>query len=209
MKYTSLLLTTFGLWFLLGCSRTSTTDKGTPPGSPPQPQAPLSRAEPVEALTQPKTKSLLEAARSGNVNDVKVYVRRDPEALHRPNNWGFYPIHLAADHGHSEVIRVLLRAGADVNMPHLKVQATPLQYAAMQGHLDAVRTLIAAGARVDSVDIAGRTPLMWAAWKGQGPVVQELLRHGADVSRRNKTGGTALRYAEQNGHAHIAELLRR
>jgi ankyrin repeat protein len=209
MKHAPFLLTTFGLWFLLGCGRNSTTDKGEPPRSPPPPQAPLSGAVPVEELKAPTTRSLLEAVRVGNVNDVKVHLRRDPEALRRPNKWDLYPIHLAADHGHSEVIRVLLRAGADVNMPHPRVQATPLQYAATQGHLDAVRTLIAAGARVDSVDIEGRTPLMWAAWKGQGPVVQELLEHGADVSRKNKRGGTALYYAEKYGHAKVAELLRR
>jgi uncharacterized protein len=209
MRHALLLLTTFGLWFLLGCGRKSTDDNGAPPRSPPQPQAPLSKAEPVEELKEPTTKSLLAAAMRGNVNDVKVYVRRDPEAVRRPDAEGFYPIHRAAGQGHSEVIRVLLRAGADVNTPHANVQATPLEYAAMHGHVDAARTLIAAGARVDSVDSQGRTPLMWAAWKGQGPVVQELLKHGADVSRTNKTGGTALRYAEQKGHAQVAELLRK
>jgi ankyrin repeat protein len=209
MKHVSLFLTAFGLWFFVGCRWNPTGDPGAPARATPPPQAPQSRAERVEELKEPTTKDLRAAAMRGNVNDVKVYVQRDPEAVRRPDAQGFYPIHRAADQGHSEVIRVLLGAGADVNTPHATVQATPLEYAAMNGHLDAVRTLMAAGAMVDSVDIAGRTPLMWAAWKGKAEVVQELLKHGADVSRKNKTGGTALYYAEQNGYAQIAELLRK
>jgi ankyrin repeat protein len=208
MKYALVLLTTFGLWFVLGCGRNSTGEHGAPPASTPPPQAPLSRAEPGEGLKKLTTKDLRTAAMRGNANDVEVWVRRDPEAVRRPDAEGLYPIHRAADQGHSEVIRVLLRAGADVNTPHATVQATPLEYAAMNGHLDAVRTLIAAGATVDSVDNKGLTPLMWAAKKGQGQVVQELLKHGADVNRKTKTGWTALRYAEQNGHPELSELLR-
>jgi ankyrin repeat protein len=209
MKHAFLFLTAFGLWLLLGCSRKATDDKEAPPHSPPQPQPPLSRAAPGEKPRGPSTKSLLQATVRGNVNDVTVCVERDPEAVHRPNAEGFYPIHLAAEQGHSEVIRVLLRAGADVNTPHPKVQATPLQYAAMHGHLDAVRTLLAAGARVDSVDNIGRTPLMWAASEGRGEVVQELLKHGAKANCTTKAGWTALRYAEDKGHAQVAELLRK
>jgi ankyrin repeat protein len=208
MKHAPHLLTTLGLWFLLGCSRNSAGD-GAPPRSLPQPQAPLSRAEPIEELKKPTTQSLFEADMRGNVNDVKVYVERDPQAVRRPNPVGLFPIHLAAQQGHSEVIQVLLRAGADVNTPHVKVRATPLQYAATHGHVDAMRTLLAAGARVDPVDSQGRTPLMWAAREGHRQIVQELLKHGADVSCTTKTGWTALRYAQENGHTQVAELLRK
>jgi len=201
MKHASLLLTTFGLWFLVGCSRNSPGDNKTPPASPPQPQAPLSRAEPVEELKEPTTKSLIEAARLGNVNDVKVYLRRDPEAVRRPDAAGFVPIHYAAERDRSEVIRVLLRAGSDVNAPHPKVKATPLQYAAAHGHLDAVRTLIAAGAKVDSADSNGRTPLAWAAWKGKAQVVQELLKHNAAV------GFLPIHLAAGRGHGEVIQVL--
>ncbi len=209
MKHAPLLLTLFVLWSLLGCGRKPTDDNLAPPPPPSQPQAPLAGAETGAKPRAAATKSLLQAAVRGDVNDATVALGRDPEAVCRPNAEGFYPIHLAAERGHSEVIRVLLRAGADVNTPHPTVQATPLQYAAMHGHLDAVRTLLAAGARVDPVDSHGLTPLMWAAWKGHVQVVQELLKHGADVHCKTKTGWTALRYAEQKGHAQVAELLRK
>jgi len=217
MKHALLLLAAFGLSFPLGCGRKATDEKVAPPVStaPPQPsspqqEAPLSRARPAQGLKGPRTQTLYQAAANGNVNDVKLHIQRDPETVRRPTPAGMFAIHLAAGRGHSEVIRVLLGAGADVNTPHPEVQATPLQYAAQGGHLDAVRTLLDAGAKTDPADRYGRTPLMWAALEGHGPVVQELLRRGADVNAKTKTGGwTALRYAEDKGHTAVAELLRK
>ena len=36
--------------------------------------------------------------------------------LQLPNNGGFTPLHVAAKHGHYEVVQVLIRHGADVNV---------------------------------------------------------------------------------------------
>ena len=207
MKRTFLILATLGPLLVLGCGLKKPSENPGPAASAPaQPLA--SPTRPVDELKEPKTKDLFQASSLGNVNDVKVFLRRDPEAIRRPNGIGLFPIHLAADQGRSEVIPVLLAAGADVNTPHPMVQATPLQYAATGGHLDAVRTLLDAGARVDAVDSVGRTPLMWAAWKGKEDVVQELLKRGANAKATTETGWTALRYAEQGGHTQIVELLK-
>jgi ankyrin repeat protein len=154
-----------------------------------------------------KTKDLAAAVTVGNVNDVKIFLQRDPEAIHRTGANDMVPIQLAADYGHSEIIQLLLQAGADVNAPHVKVQATPLQYAAEAGRLDAVRVLLAAHAKVDAVDNQGRTPLMWAATKGQVPVIQELLQHGADANLQAHNGWTALKFAQQQGNPQAVELL--
>ncbi len=206
MKHTLLVLTTLGP-LLLGCGPEKPA--GTPTSAPSAPAQPRgSPTRPADELKEPKTKDLLQAASLGSVNDVKVFLRRDPEAIRRPNAIGLYPIHLAADQGRSEVIPILLAAGADVNTPHPEVRATPLQYAAAGGHLDAVRTLLDAGAKIDAVDSVGRTPLMWAASKGNEEVVQELLKRGADAKSTTNTGWTAQRYAEQGGHTRVVELLK-
>src|SRR4051794_4475109 len=106
---------------VVGCARRDTGEKPAPMPSPTaqsKPSAP--KAEPVEQLQEAKAKTLIQAAMRGNVDDVKIHLRRDPESLNRPDDSGMLPIHRAADQGHSEVIRVLLRAGADVNTPHAK-----------------------------------------------------------------------------------------
>ena len=48
--------------------------------------------------------------------------------------------------GHLEVVRALIAAGADVNLPN-KDGLTALILAAKKGHLEVVQVLIAAGAK--------------------------------------------------------------
>jgi ankyrin repeat protein len=207
MKHAHLLLPTIGLSLLLGCSRNPAEKPAPPPSSSVVPAESPPQGKTVEPLPTPTTKDLADAVSAGNVNDVKIFLQRDPQAIHRTGKDGMLPIHLAADRGYSEIIQLLLQAGADVNAPHETVRATPLQYAAEFGRLDAVRTLLAANAKVDAVDSQGRTPLMWAAMKGRVPVIRELLQHGADPNLQTPTGGTALKMAQKQGNTEAVELL--
>ncbi|MBS0204831.1 MAG: ankyrin repeat domain-containing protein [Planctomycetes bacterium] len=204
-----------GLLLALGCGRHDAVqnphrieESQAPPQSVPTVAASPVKSDPVEELEQPKTTSLMQAASEGNLNDVKFHLRRDPEALHRSNDFGMTPLHLAADKGQDRVVEILLQAGADVNVPNANVQATPLQYAATGGFVQAVRVLLDANANVNATDSVGRTPLMWAASKGQESVVKLLLERGADANQTTPAGWTALKYAEQGMHSQVAALLR-
>lgn len=55
-----------------------------------------------------------------------------------------WPINMAADGGHAEIIRLLLRAGANPHAPEDAGQ-TALTIAAARGHLEVVRLLLQAG----------------------------------------------------------------
>ncbi len=140
MKHAHLLLPTIGLSLALGCGRNPAEKPAPPPPAPVQPAESPPQAKAVEPLPTPTTKNLADAVSAGNVKDVKIFLQRDPQSIHQTGKNDMLPIHLAADTGNSEIIQLLLHAGADVNAPHEKVQATPLQYAAESGHLDAVRT---------------------------------------------------------------------
>ena len=54
---------------------------------------------------------------------------------------GTTPLHLAAEHGHMEVIRILLehKADKDKSSPH---GLTPLRLAALNGHTEVVKLLV-------------------------------------------------------------------
>ena len=54
---------------------------------------------------------------------------------------GTTPLHLAAEHGHMEVIRILLehKADKDKSSPH---GLTPLRLAALNGHTEVVKLLL-------------------------------------------------------------------
>lgn len=97
---------------------------------------------------------------------------------------GAAPLHYAADAGVAGVLRALLDAGADPNLPANNL-STPLHWAAGKGHLDAMRVLLAAGADPTrrtftwSTTVhgqgSGQTPLHWAAESGHGEGAKLLL----------------------------------
>jgi ankyrin repeat protein len=72
------------------------------------------------------------------------------------------PLDLAAACGHTGVLRLLLRARADVNARCEPERWCALHWAAEYARTDAVRLLLLHGARPDAADSLGRTAADWA-----------------------------------------------
>ena len=72
---------------------------------------------------------------------------------------GFTALHVAAQQHELEMMRELLRAGADVNARNIYGN-TPLWVAvfASKGQGDAIQLLLAAGADPDALNTSGRSP---------------------------------------------------
>jgi ankyrin repeat protein len=78
---------------------------------------------------------------------------------------------LAAQHGHADVVRLLLDAGEDpsrYNPDGYHAHSTPLHQAVWSDHANVVRLLVEHGARLDIQDTVHRgTPLDWAIHGGR------------------------------------------
>jgi ankyrin repeat protein len=89
---------------------------------------------------------------------------------------------LAAQHGHVEVVRLLLDAGEDPDRFNPKGNhghSTPLHQAVWAGHEAVVRLLVEHGARLDIKDtIYEGTPFGWAVYGGRAGIADYLRTRG-------------------------------
>ena len=110
---------------------------------------------------------------------VQVILQTNSAALNLRDDSRRTPLHDAASRNCTNVIGVLLRAGAKVDA---KDQAgeTPLHVAAQEGNSEAVTMLVQAGAKVNARDKKGYTPLKRALLYEQTAVAQLLRGLGGE-----------------------------
>ncbi len=112
--------------------------------------------------------------------------------------------------GRTELVRILIEAGFDVNRPTAS-GSTYLHDAALKGQRKTAQLLLDRGAKIDALDRHGATPLHNAALGGYAEVIGLLLDRGAAVDARDQEeGATALMLAAGLGRVSaVALLLRR
>jgi ankyrin repeat protein len=121
--------------------------------------------------------SLAAAAGLGRLDDARMLVAGSSgEDRHRA-------MALAAQHGHAEIVRLLLDAGEDPNRYNPKgnhAHSTPLHQAALSGQEKVVRLLVERGARLDIKDtIYQSTALGWARYGRRDDIAEYLRSRGA------------------------------
>ena len=131
-------------------------------------------------------------------------------------NRGNSLLHQAAYYGRTDLAKVMIDIGVDLDMQQQGVGSTtsgkgwtPLMLASAEGHNDVVFDLIQAGADVNAKNELGRTALMFASIYGYYSIAKELLARGADpnILPNDNTGWTALIAAVNKGNVEIVKLL--
>ena len=88
--------------------------------------------------------SLWFLAERGDAFALETLAAQNEDPNRRYTAKGTAVLHLAARHGHSAIIRTLLRRkGTDPNVVQASDGMTPLHFAAMYGHCKAIRILLA------------------------------------------------------------------
>ena len=122
---------------------------------------------------------------------------------------GRTPLHWAIQDGHTDIAKLLISSGANVNDKDSE-GFNPLLLACSEGHLETVRLLVKHGAKVNTQTIHEKmTPLHAASAWGKVDVAKELLDNYADPSIKDSAGATPLDYALMYNHKELVELVSR
>lgn len=139
---------------------------------------------------------------------AQVISRQRTAALDVPDHDRRSPLTFAAEHGHEDVVRLLLDHNAKIDAEDQSGRG-PLSYAASGGHQAVIQLLLQHGADANARDSGGRSPLWWSCEKGSTAAARGLLDHGgADINAADLwTGQNPLLLAARSGSKEMADLL--
>ena len=117
------------------------------------------------------------------------------------------PVADAAERGDIEMVRSLLKSGADVNAAQGDGM-TALHWAALQDDADMAAMLVYAGANLEATTrLGGNTPLHLASRQANTIAIEALLEAGSDVNAFTSTGVRALHLAAAAGDQNAVAVL--
>ncbi|KAG8196720.1 hypothetical protein JTE90_014456, partial [Oedothorax gibbosus] len=148
------------------------------------------------------------ACRGGWTDIVKRLVDNKSTNLDALTTLGMSPMLVAAFEGHSDVVELLLEAGANVNFSD--ENGTVLHYASKAGWHHIVKKITDNGTWKSLKDSRNKylmTPLLLAACEGHADVVQLLLEAGAEVNALDDYPCTALHHACKKGWLQVVKKL--
>ena len=176
-----------------------------------------------------------EAARVGDVDQIKFLFKHSPDLIDATDQKGLTPLHVATANHQTGVVQTLLALRARVNV-RAKTGQTPLHVAARNGEAGIAQLLLTNRALVDVPDNFGNTPLLLALQSSNAETLDEggglaaktsdreglsmarlhqqqlqlaslLVRQQAGVNARNRAGATPLGEAVRLGNGPVVELL--
>jgi ankyrin repeat protein len=119
-----------------------------------------------------------QAAAACDSPQVSTIIQNDPKAVNLTEDGGRGPLHVAAARCCTNVMQLLLQAGAKLELKG-KTGETPLHVAAQEGCIAGVKLLVEKGAQINARDNQGHTPLRRAVDYEQTEVAALLRGLGA------------------------------
>ncbi|XP_067098892.1 kinase D-interacting substrate of 220 kDa B isoform X1 [Osmerus mordax] len=158
-------------------------------------------------MTTLAIQSLFSYVEDENLAAIKLHLDKFREVDSRSEN-GQTPLMVASEQGNIEIVKELIRRGANANLDDVDCW-TALISAAKEGHVEVVKELLENHANLEHRDMGGWSALMWGAYKGRVTVTQMLLEKGANPNITGQYSVYPIIWAAGRGHADIVHLLLR
>jgi len=139
------------------------------------------------------------AARKGDAKAIEALLARGVN-VNAPFRYNATALSYACDRGHTDVVKVLLAHGADVNVKDSFYGATPISWAVSKGHTEIVKMLLQKGAT--GLDDA----LMSTVFNRKIEITKAILEAGG---LQSETLSAALARAVSTKNEELTELLKK
>jgi hypothetical protein len=152
--------------------------------------------------------SLCACASSKNAAAVNLFLQAGFSANTR-NGQGVPLLCLAARAGGKDLVKILLKAGSDVNALSADRGGSALIDCALGKYRDIAKLLLKAGADVNVKSKDGQSALIISVGLNDEPFTEMLLRAGTDVDEPDALGASARKYAALFNKPGITELFKK
>jgi ankyrin repeat protein len=153
-------------------------------------------------------KNIPRAARANDVGKVRQLLSDGASPNQTDEDNATTGMHVAAASGNLQIMAILYKAGADINIRN-NVGDSPLDLAAQHDQLEAVKLLLEIKARINDQDKNGMTPLMFAAKTGDVEMIRAMLDAGASANLTDFTGRDAMGWAQDSRRPLVVEMLKK
>lgn len=156
--------------------------------------------------SQAHSQDVFEAARTGNIRQLKKLIALNKDTIQKMNHMGFDPLMIACYRGQTKCAEFLVQSGADVNRP--SPEGSALQAACYQNNAELADVLVKAGANLNVQGPDGNTALMYAVLNQNEKLVKTLVEAGSDLTKRNADNQTAYSLAMTQPNTEIQKLVK-
>jgi hypothetical protein len=153
-------------------------------------------------------KTIVEAAKNGDLQAVKTLLAQDPSMLNVTDEAKYTPLHWACIRAHWDIAEYLIEKGADLNVVGGD-GGTQINWAAHHDNVEIIKRMVEKGAKLNIRNKWGMTELHTAIWRGCIHVIEYLLDQGSDPEIKTNEGWTAMHYAFRSGHDNVIDLLKK
>ncbi|XP_039290548.1 fibronectin type 3 and ankyrin repeat domains protein 1 [Nilaparvata lugens] len=152
-------------------------------------------SEVIPAITKDDHTSVINLHRAvqyGNINVAKKFLANRPNAIDNYDRKGKSALVKAAMKGDTQLMGVLVAAGASVDLASRHSQVTALMEAAWRGQLDCARLLVDSGAHWNATDNHGCSAVHYAVDNSQINILKMAIEMGADINLKDANGWSPL-----------------